>query len=76
MDVLVGCKGKYLDFSLIYTFNSPLILFLSKNTDPGKQFQMVAQHIQMLRDFPGRAASPVIVYVERNLGFEAGEWDI
>jgi hypothetical protein len=37
---------------------------------------MVAQHIQMLRDFPGRAASPVIVYVERNLGFEAGEFII
>jgi hypothetical protein len=37
---------------------------------------MVAQHIQMLRDFPGRAASPIIIYVERNLGFEAGECNI
>jgi hypothetical protein len=25
----------------------------------------------MLRQIPGRAASPVIIYVERNLGFEA-----
>jgi hypothetical protein len=32
---------------------------------------MVAQHIAMLRQVPGRAASPVIIYVERNLGFEA-----
>ncbi len=39
--------------------------------DPGKQFGLVAQHIGMLRQITGRAASPVIIYVERNLGFEA-----
>ena len=39
--------------------------------DPGKQFVLVAQHIDMMRQMPGRAASPVIIYVERNLGFEA-----
>ena len=40
-------------------------------TDPSKQFALVAQHIQMLRQVPGKTASPVIIYVERNLGFEA-----
>ena len=35
---------------------------------------MVGQHINMLRQIPGRTASPVIIYVERNLGFEAGEY--
>ena len=35
---------------------------------------MVGQHIHMLRQIPGKTASPVIIYVERNLGFEAGEY--
>ena len=43
------------------------------SADPGKQFALVAQHISMLRQIPGRAASRVTIYVERNLGFEAGE---
>jgi hypothetical protein len=34
---------------------------------------LVAQHVAMIRQIPGYAASPVIIYVERNLGFEAGE---
>jgi hypothetical protein len=42
--------------------------------DPGRQFALVAQHIGMLRQVPGRAASKVIIYVERNLGFEAGDY--
>jgi hypothetical protein len=41
------------------------------SADPAKQFALVAQHIQMLRQLPGHSASPVHVYVERNLGFEA-----
>ena len=41
------------------------------HADPAKQFGLVAQHIDMLRQLPGRAASPVMIYVERNLGFEA-----
>ena len=32
---------------------------------------MVANHISMLRQIPGKTASPIIIYVERNLGFEA-----
>ncbi len=40
-------------------------------TDPAKQFALVAQHVSMIRQIPGRSASPIIVYVERNLGFEA-----
>ena len=39
--------------------------------DPSKQFSLVAQHVNMLRQIPGRSASQVIIYVERNLGFEA-----
>ena len=31
----------------------------------------MAQHISMLRQVPGKSASPIIIYVERNLGFEA-----
>ncbi len=40
-------------------------------TDPGKQFALVGQHVGMIRQLPGKAASPVTIYVERNLGFEA-----
>lgn len=40
-------------------------------TDPGSQFTLVSQHIAALRSVPGRTASPVMKYVERNLGFEA-----
>jgi hypothetical protein len=40
-------------------------------TDPSKQFALVAQHVGMLRQIPGKSASPVMIYVERNLGFEA-----
>ena len=40
-------------------------------TDPSKQFALVAQHVEMLRQLPGKSASPVMIYVERNLGFEA-----
>jgi len=41
--------------------------------DPGKQFDLVEEHIGRLRSATGRLASRVFVYVERNLGFEAGE---
>ena len=40
-------------------------------TDPAKQFALVAQHGGMLRQLTGKSASPIIIYVERNLGFEA-----
>ena len=39
--------------------------------DPAKQFAMVGQHINMIRQIPSKWASPVTIYVERNLGFEA-----
>lgn len=39
--------------------------------DPGRQFDLVKEHIGALRRTPGHAASRVILYVERNLGFEA-----
>jgi len=42
--------------------------------DPAKQFALVGQHISMIRQLPGKAASPIVIYVERNLGFEAGEF--
>ena len=32
---------------------------------------MVAHHVAMLRQLPGKSASPILIYVERNLGFEA-----
>ena len=39
--------------------------------DPAKQFALVAGHIATIRQELGRKASPVTVFVERNLGFEA-----
>ena len=41
------------------------------SADPGKQFDLVCEHIGKLRAVPGYAYSRVIIYVERNLGFEA-----
>ena len=32
---------------------------------------MVAHHVKMLRQIPGKKISPVTIFVERNLGFEA-----
>jgi|OM-RGC.v1.036678338 hypothetical protein len=40
--------------------------------DPGKQFDLVVHHMQSIKRLPGFEASRFIVYVERNLGFEAG----
>ena len=42
-----------------------------RGADPGKQFDLVAHHIRSLRREPGLSGSRVIIYVERNLGFEA-----
>ena len=41
------------------------------HADPGKQFDMVAQHITKIRSLPGRKATRFTIFVERNLGFEA-----
>lgn len=40
--------------------------------DPDKQFDLVGKHIARIRQDQGRKTSRVFVYVERNLGFEAG----
>lgn len=40
--------------------------------DPERQFDLVSKHIARIRQDQGRKASRVFVYVERNLGFEAG----
>jgi len=48
-----------------------LIQLIQSNAEPSKQFALVAHHIQMLRLLPGKSAAPIVVYVERNLGFEA-----
>ena len=40
--------------------------------DPDKQFDLVGKHITRIRQDQGRKTSRVFVYVERNLGFEAG----
>ena len=41
--------------------------------EPAKQFQLVQEHIEAIRRELGRKGCRVFVYVERNLGFEAGE---
>lgn len=41
--------------------------------DPGRQFDLVAQHINSIQRQPGFGDSRFIIYVERNLGFEAGK---
>ena len=42
-------------------------------SDPGRQFDLAAHHIHSIRRQPGFGDSRIIVYVERNLGFEAGK---
>jgi hypothetical protein len=32
---------------------------------------MVGHHIHMIRQLPGKSISPIVIFVERNLGFEA-----
>ena len=39
--------------------------------DPGKQFDLVRQHIAKIRNLTGRRATKVHIFVERNLGFES-----
>lgn len=45
--------------------------FLFSTTDPEKQFQLVQHHVHAIRRSEGHIASRIIIYVERNLGFEA-----
>lgn len=72
IDILSGCKGNVLLYYTIYpiVFFIPNLLYL--HADPGRQFDLVAHHIQSIRRMPGFDASRFIIYVERNLGFEAG----
>lgn len=46
--------------------------FFFGGADPGKQFDLVVHHMRTIRRLPGFEASRFIIYVERNLGFEAG----
>ena len=49
------------------------ILNFAWMADPGRQFDLVAQHINSIQRQPGFGDSRFIIYVERNLGFEAGK---
>ena len=40
-------------------------------TDPQKQFDCLANHVASLRADPIHTISPIFIFVERNLGFEA-----
>lgn len=49
----------------------PLIVVCFSPPEPDRQFQLVTDHIERLRKDLFRTLSPVRIYVERNLGFEA-----
>lgn len=57
-------------FILISTFFNLLLCFYLI-LDPQRQFVFVAQHIENIRKDPNYRISPIFIYVERNLGFEA-----
>jgi hypothetical protein len=57
---------------LVFPAGLLLIFFYSLGADPGKQFDLVVHHIQSIKRLPGFEASRFHIYVERNLGFEAG----
>ena len=48
-----------------------LVLTGCLSADPGTQFALVVEHIARLRERVIFSSSPVTIYVERNLGFEA-----
>ena len=41
------------------------------STEPEKQFLLVEQHIERIREDPMYVGSPIVMMVERNLGFES-----
>jgi hypothetical protein len=43
----------------------------ARRADPGRQFALVEEHVCKLRALPGHAGSHIMIFVERNLGFEA-----
>lgn len=59
---------KILSIILTLTFFLPLPIF---SPEPEKQFALVERHIDRLRTHPMLCDSPVVIMVERNLGFEA-----
>ena len=72
IDILSGCKGEPPDPILPLPRWNPLFLTLwGRGADPGRQFDLVALHIQGIQRLPGFDNSKFIIYVERNLGFEA-----
>ena len=44
---------------------------LTLRTEPEKQFELVRRHIGRIRDEPMFRFSPIVIMVERNLGFES-----
>lgn len=42
-----------------------------QHTEPEKQFDLVKRHIARIRDEPMFRFSPIVIMVERNLGFES-----
>jgi putative ubiquitin-RnfH superfamily antitoxin RatB of RatAB toxin-antitoxin module len=54
--------------SCLYPF---AFLFFWGISDPDKQFKYLQNHIEMLRADPVHRISPIFIFVERNLGFEA-----
>jgi len=60
--------------SLLPSATKPIsLIFFFSRADPGKQFDLVVSHLQNIKRLPGFEASRFTIYVERNLGFEAGE---
>ena len=68
MDILQGCKGTDLlqVFLQSKTYNLRILF-----TDPQKQFDCLTSHVQAIRRHPCHYISPIFIFVERNLGFEA-----
>jgi len=71
IDILSGCKGEKL--AAAQRDQANLADFFFSRADPGKQFDLVVSHLQNIKRLPGFEASRFTIYVERNLGFEAGE---
>jgi hypothetical protein len=68
--------GPHSDYSLVsiqrIRGNVTIVGMESINTkEPAKQFALVEEHISKLRQNVYRTRSPVKIFVERNLGFEA-----
>lgn len=66
IDVLSGSKGKYSVNIFFFTLNTNRTI-----TEPERQFALVERHINRIRDHELYRLSPIVIMVERNLGFES-----